>query len=218
MERRRIGTTEIEVAPLGFGGNVFGWTVDEALSFRLLDAFFAAGFNFIDTADVYRTGHRAIQGGESETIIGRWMKLRGTRDRMVIATKIGRQTKSGEKGLSRGNILAGVEGSLRRLQTDYIDLYQSHRDDPDTPFEETLAAYAHLIEQGKIRSIGVSNIGAARLSSALAVSRQFGYPPIKVCSRATISMTAPISKAISSFCAAITALRSFPIPRWPAVF
>lgn len=174
-KKRRLGRSELEVSPLCFGGNVFGWTADEAQSFKLLDAFTGAGFNFIDTADSYSTWAPGNKGGESETIIGKWLKARGNRDKVVIATKVGSEV-AGKKGLSRAYILAEVEESLRRLQTDYIDLYQSHRDDPGTPVEETLQAYAQLVQGGKVRVIGASNFTGERLTQALEASRQQGLP------------------------------------------
>jgi aryl-alcohol dehydrogenase-like predicted oxidoreductase len=176
VEKHRLGGSEIEMPPLMFGGNVFGWTIDEATSFRLLDALIAAGFNAIDTADVYSVWVRGHQGGESETVIGNWLKRRGRRDDVIIATKLGSQMGSGEKGLSRAWIMKEVDASLRRLQTDTIDLYQAHRDDPDTPQEETAQAFADLVKQGKVRAIGASNFSAARLKSALDVSRKLGLP------------------------------------------
>lgn len=176
MEKRRLGNSELTVAPLAFGGNVFGWTADEPTSFSLLDGFVDAGFDLIDTADVYSRWVPGNQGGESETIIGKWLKQSGKRDRVVIATKVGMDMGDGRKGLAGPYILRAVEDSLRRLQTDYIDLYQSHVDDPDTPLEETLEAFAQLIAQGKVRAIGASNYNGARLSQALAVSRERGYP------------------------------------------
>jgi aryl-alcohol dehydrogenase-like predicted oxidoreductase len=176
MEKRRLGKSLIEVAPLTFGGNVFGWTVDEAMSFRLLDGFVAAGFNFIDSADVYARWVPGNNGGESETIIGNWLKSRGGRDKVIIATKFGVEMAPGKKGLSRAYMMQAVEASLRRLRTDYIDLYQSHRDDPDTAIEETLAAYQELIEQGKVRVIGASNYTAPRLAAALETSARLGLP------------------------------------------
>ena len=176
MEHRKLGKSSIEVAPLTFGGNVFGWTADEAMSFRLLDGFVAAGFNFIDTADVYSKWAPGNTGGESETIIGNWLRARGGRDRVVIATKLGMEMAPDKKGLSRAYMMQAVEASLRRLQTDYIDLYQSHRDDPDTAPEETLAAYQDLIRQGKVRVIGASNFTATRLAASLATSARLGLP------------------------------------------
>ncbi|HEY6430862.1 MAG TPA: aldo/keto reductase [Acetobacteraceae bacterium] len=176
MEKRQLGRSGIAVAPLAFGGNVFGWTADQAMSFRLLDAFVAGGFNLVDTADVYSRWAPGNQGGESETIIGNWLKARGGRERVVIATKLGSDMGDDKKGLSRAYMMRAVEDSLRRLQTDYIDLYQSHRDDPDTPMQEVLEGYRRLIEQGKVRAIGASNFTAARLTEALETSRRHGLP------------------------------------------
>ena len=176
MKKRKIGHSDIEVSPLAFGGNVFGWTVDESMSFKLLDAFVEAGFNLIDTADVYSHWAPGNKGGESETIIGKWLQRGGRRDGVVIATKVGNEMGPGRKGLSKPYILRAVEDSLRRLQTDTIDLYQSHGDDPETPLEETLEAYDQLIREGKVRVIGASNYDAKRLDQALQVSRQQGFP------------------------------------------
>jgi len=176
MDKRRLGNTGFEVAPIAFGGNVFGWTVDEAMSFRLLDAFVAAGFNLIDTADSYSrwaTGHK---GGESETIIGRWIARRGRHDDVIIATKVGSDMGEGHKLLRKDYVLRAVEASLSRLQVDCIDLYQSHWDDENTPFEEVLGAYDQLIRQGKVRAIGASNLTAARLRQALDVSQSHRLP------------------------------------------
>jgi aryl-alcohol dehydrogenase-like predicted oxidoreductase len=176
MEKRQLGKSGLQVAPLAFGGNVFGWTADEPTSFRLLDAFVAAGFNFIDTADLYSRWKPGNQGGESETIIGKWLRQRGNRDRVIIATKVGLDMGDGKKGLSASYIQRAADDSLARLQTDYIDLYQSHTDDTETPLEETLGAFAQLIEQGKVRAIGASNYSGKRLAEALEVSRKHGYP------------------------------------------
>ena len=176
MEKRRLGRSAITLAPLAFGANVFGWTADAAMSFRLLDQFLAAGFDFVDTADVYSRFHPGNTGGESETIIGEWLAARGGRDRVVIASKCGIEMGPGMKGLSRRYIVQAVEASLKRLQTDYIDLYQAHRDDPETPLEETLAAFADLIAQGKVRAIGASNYTAPRLAEALETSARLGLP------------------------------------------
>jgi len=176
MEKRRLGRSDLMVSPLCLGGNVFGWTADEATSFKVLDAYVDAGLNFIDTADVYSTWVPGHKGGESETIIGKWMKARGNRDKLVIATKVGSEMGPDQKGLSKAYIRSAVEASLRRLQTDTIDLYQSHRDDPDTPQQETLAAYQDLIRDGKVRAIGASNFTAARLKEALDISAQHGLP------------------------------------------
>jgi aryl-alcohol dehydrogenase-like predicted oxidoreductase len=158
------------------GGNVFGWTVDEASACPILDAFVDAGLNFIDTADIYSTWVPGHTGGESETIIGNWLKRSGKRSKVVLATKVGMLMGSGKKGLKKDYILEEVEDSLRRLQTDYIDLYQSHEDDASTPLEETLGAYAQLIKEGKVRAIGASNYTAGRLAEALQVSRRLGIP------------------------------------------
>ncbi len=176
MIKRKLGASGLEIAPLAFGGNVFGWTADEPTSFRLLDAFVAAGFNFIDTADAYSLWAPGHKGGESETIIGNWLRRRGARDQVIIATKVGVEMSPGESGLSKPYILRAVERSLQRLNTEYIDLYQSHRDDPDTPIDETLEAYQQLVREGKVRVIGASNFGAARLAEARRVSTAHGYP------------------------------------------
>jgi aryl-alcohol dehydrogenase-like predicted oxidoreductase len=176
MDRRSLGTSGLSIAPLVLGGNVFGWTVDEPRSFELLDAFVDAGFNCIDTADVYSVWKPGNQGGESETTIGRWLQRTGKREKVVIATKVGWQMGHGGKGLSRAYILQAAEDSLKRLQTDYIDLYQSHVDDPETPVEEPLSAYAKLVEEGKVRAIGASNFTAERLTSALEAAREHGLP------------------------------------------
>jgi aryl-alcohol dehydrogenase-like predicted oxidoreductase len=176
MKKRQLGKSAIEVAPLMLGGNVFGWTADETTSFKVLDAFAAAGLDFIDTADSYSTWVPGHKGGESETIIGNWIKRSGKRDKVVIATKVGSEIPGQGKGLSKAWIMRQVEGSLQRLQTDYIDLYQSHRDDPNTPVEETLEAYAQLVQQGKVRVIGCSNFTAERTRESLAASRKHGWP------------------------------------------
>jgi len=176
LKKRKLGNSGLEIYPLVLGGNVFGWTVDEPTAFLLLDAFTEAGFNAIDTADSYSRWVPGNKGGESETIIGKWLKARGNREKIVIATKVGSEMGPGRKGLSRSYILRAVEDSLQRLQTEYIDLYQSHFDDPNTPFEETLEAYAQLIRQGKVRAIGASNYGAERLSQALQAGQERGLP------------------------------------------
>ena len=176
MQRRELGKSGLAVSPLCFGGNVFGWTVDEPTSFVLLDAFVASGMNFVDTADVYSRWKPGNSGGESETIIGKWLKSRGGRDNIVVATKVGGDMGQGRKCLAKSYIHKAVEDSLKRLQTDYIDLYQSHWDDPETPIEETLDAYAELIRAGKIRAVGASNYNAARLKEALDVSARRGLP------------------------------------------
>lgn len=176
MEKRKLGNSGLEVAPLAFGGNVFGWTADEATSFKLLDMFVDAGFNLIDTADSYSRWVPGYVGGESETIIGKWLKSRGHRDKVIIATKVGSDMGQGKKDLSKKWILQEAEDSLRRLETDYIDLYQSHWDDPNTPVEETLEAYAKLMKQGKVRVIGASNLSPQRLQESLEASRRAGLP------------------------------------------
>jgi len=173
MEKRKIGS--LQVPPLAFGGNVFGWTVDKKASYRLLDGLTDAGLNFIDTADVYSTWVRGNSGGESETIIGKWLNSNGKRNQVVIATKVGSIMSESKKGLSGKYIIRAVEDSLKRLQTDYIDLYQSHKDDQPTPMEETLEAYDQLIKQGKVKVIGASNFTADRLAKALEISKQHGY-------------------------------------------
>jgi aryl-alcohol dehydrogenase-like predicted oxidoreductase len=176
MEKRRLGQSSLEVPPITFGCNVFGWTADEKTSFALLDAWLGAGFNFLDTADAYSRWHPGNSGGESEVIIGKWLKARGNRDKIVLATKLGIEMAPGKKGLSRAYMQTAVEASLRRLQTDTIDLYQSHRDDPETPIEETLSSYADLIKQGKVREIGASNFSADRLAQSLKISTEKGLP------------------------------------------
>lgn len=176
MNKRSLGRSGLQVSPLAFGGNVFGWTVDEATSFSLLDAWVDAGFNFIDTADVYSRWVPGHAGGESETILGKWFKRSGKRDQVVLATKVGKDMGADRKGLAPAYIRRAVEDSLRRLQTDCIDLYQSHDDDADTPLADTLAAYGELIREGKVRAIGASNYSAPRLAHALEVSRLQGLP------------------------------------------
>lgn len=176
MEKRQLGQSSLHVYPITFGGNVFGWTADEKTSFSLLDGFVGAGFNFIDTADVYSRWHPGNAGGESEVIIGNWLKARGGREKIVLATKLGIEMAPGKKGLSRKYMMQAVEDSLRRLRTDYIDLYQSHRDDPETPIEETLSAYADLIKQGKVREVGASNFSAERMAESLKISTEKGLP------------------------------------------
>jgi aryl-alcohol dehydrogenase-like predicted oxidoreductase len=176
MDKRRLGQSAIHTAPLCLGGNVFGWTLDETASYRILDEFLAAGFDFVDTADVYSTWVPGNVGGESETIIGKWFRQRGNRAKVILATKVGWLMPPDHKGLSRANIIRAVEDSLRRLQTDYIDLYQSHVDDTDTALEETLGAFGDLIRQGKVRAIGASNYGAARLAQALDLADRGGLP------------------------------------------
>lgn len=176
MKKRQLGRSDLYVSPLTFGGNVFGWTADEKTSFELLDRFTGAGFNFIDTADVYSSWAPGNKGGESETIIGRWLKSRGNRDQVIIATKVGWDFGDGRKGLEPAYIRRAVEDSLSRLRTDYIDLYQSHVDDESVPQEEVLHTYAELIGEGKVRWIGASNFKAERLAAALETSAKNGLP------------------------------------------
>ncbi len=175
MQKRQLGRSGLQVAPLVFGGNVFGWTIDETVSFQLLDAFVGSGFNVVDTADIYSRWAPGNQGGESEAIIGKWMKLRGNRDKVVVATKVGSDMGQG-KNITKKYILTAVDDSLKRLRTDYIDLYQTHFDDDSTPVEETLEAYAELKRAGKIRAIGASNLSPARLKASLEASANHGYP------------------------------------------
>lgn len=176
MQTRRLGRSDLSVPPLTFGCNIFGWTVDEATSFGLLDRLLEVGLTFLDTADVYSRWAPGHTGGESEAIIGRWMKARGCRDRIVLATKVGMDMGDGKVGLAPAYVAKAVEDSLRRLQTDRIDLYQSHKDDPETPLAETLGAYQRLVEAGKVRVIGASNFSAERFQEALDVSAKEGLP------------------------------------------
>lgn len=180
MEKRRLGRTELRIAPVVFGGNVFGWTIDEKTSFELLDRFAEAGFNAIDTADVYSRWHDGNSGGESEAIIGKWMKSRGNRDDIVVITKVGSDLGDGKKGLSAAYIETAIDASLKRLQTDVVDLYLSHWPDPSVPYEETLGAYQKLIAKGKIRYAGASNLDAAQLKEALAVAEAKSLPRYEV--------------------------------------
>ena len=173
---RPLGRSGLQVAPIALGGNVFGWTADEANSFAVLDAFVDAGFNLIDTADIYSRWVPGHEGGESERVIGRWLKRSGKRDRVLIATKVGKEMGEGKVGLTRRWIRQAVHDSLARLQTDRIDLYQSHDDDQGTPLDETLHAFAELIHEGKVRAIGASNYTAPRLAQALAASARHGLP------------------------------------------
>jgi aryl-alcohol dehydrogenase-like predicted oxidoreductase len=179
VERRKLGRSGLSVAPLVLGTNVFGWTANEDTAFALLDRFVDQGFNAVDTADVYSSWVPGHTGGESEAIIGNWMKRRGTRDRMLIATKVGWDMGPGRSGLSKRYILQAVEDSLRRLQTDYIDLYQAHKDDPDTDPDDTLEAFARLIAQGKVRAIGASNYEAPRLKEIIEASARLGLPRVE---------------------------------------
>ena len=176
MQLRSLGRSGLSVSPICLGGNVFGWTADEKASFAVLDAFVAGGGNFIDTADTYSRWIPGNQGGESETIIGKWLKSSGNRDKVIIGTKVGMEMTPTRKGLSKAHITASVEEQLKRLQTDVIDLYQSHKDDPDVPMEEPLEVYQSLIKAGKVRAIGASNYSAARLREAIDVSARMGLP------------------------------------------
>jgi len=176
MKTRKLGGSGLEVSPVCLGGNVFGWTADEPTSFDILDEFVGAGFDFIDTADVYSRWAPGHKGGESETVLGNWFQRSGNRKKVILATKVGIELAPEKKGLSKAYILREVEDSLQRLQTDYIDLYQSHIDDAGVPLEETLGAYHQLIQQGKVRAIGASNYSAERLAEALKVSAEHGLP------------------------------------------
>jgi aryl-alcohol dehydrogenase-like predicted oxidoreductase len=176
MDYRTLGRSPLKVSPICLGGNVFGWTVDERTSFSLLDAWLDAGFNFVDTADVYSRWAPGHTGGESETVIGKWLKAGGRRDQLILATKVGMDMGNGKVGLKAAYIRQAVEDSLRRLQTDRIDLYQAHTDDADTPLEETLEAFGALVKAGKVRVIGASNYSAARLRQALDTSARLGLP------------------------------------------
>lgn len=176
MHTRALGASGLKIVPLVLGGNVFGWTIDEAQSFKVLDAFVDRGFNCIDTADVYSSWVPGHTGGESETIIGRWFALSGKRDKVILATKVGMKMPNTGEGLRKDYILREVEQSLKRLQTDVIDLYQSHKDDGSTPIEETLSAYAELLKSGKVRAIGASNYKGARLTQAMEIAKQHNLP------------------------------------------
>ncbi len=176
MNRVMLGKSGIGIAPLALGTNVFGWTADPATSFRILDAYVDAGLNLVDTADVYSKWAPGNHGGESETIIGKWLAQGGKRGQLVIATKCGKEMGPGRKGLSQKYIREAVESSLLRLQTDYIDLYQSHDDDPETPMEETMMAFADLVREGKVRAIGASNFTAARLQESMDISNRLNIP------------------------------------------
>lgn len=174
MDRRRLGNSDIEIAPLVFGGNVFGWTADEPTSFALLDAFVDAGFSAIDTADVYSRWLPMHRGGESETVIGNWIRRRGRSDDLVIITKVGMDMGEGRDGLSRDHIMRSVDESLSRLGRGHIDMYMAHRDDADTPLDETLEAFSRLVDAGKVRCLAASNYGGDRLRAALDASRRAG--------------------------------------------
>ena len=176
MKKRQLGNSDLEVYPIAFGGNVFGWTIDQQKSFEILNGFTEAGFNFIDTADVYSTWVPGNKGGESETIIGNWMEQKKNRKDLVIATKVGSDMGNGKKGLKKQYIIQAVEDSLKRLKTDYIDLYQTHYDDPSTPVQETLEAYDQLIKAGKVRWIGTSNMSPERIIESLDTAEKLGLP------------------------------------------
>jgi aryl-alcohol dehydrogenase-like predicted oxidoreductase len=176
MDYRPLGRSDLMVSPLCFGGNVFGWTADERTSFSLLDAWIDAGFNFVDTADVYSRWAPGHTGGESESVIGRWVKQGGRRNQLVIATKVGNDMGEGRIGLKPERIREAVEASLRRLHIDCIDLYQAHRDDASTPLDATLEAFAQLVKEGKVRVLGASNYSASRLHEALETSQRLGLP------------------------------------------
>lgn len=176
MERTTLGQTDLKVAPINLGGNVFGWTLDEQQSFDILDGFTTAGFNFIDTADTYSWWAEGNTGGESETIIGKWMKARGNRDQIVIATKVGSEDRTHPADISKAHILKSAEASLKRLQTDHIDLYYTHFDDSVTPVAETLEAYQQLIREGKVRYIAASNLSPQRLTESLELATKEGLP------------------------------------------
>jgi aryl-alcohol dehydrogenase-like predicted oxidoreductase len=177
MDKRALGRSGLQIAPLVLGGNVFGWTADEKTSFELLDGFVAAGLNAVDTADIYSAWAKGNRGGESEAIIGKWFKRNpGNRAKVVLITKVGSEFSPEKQGLSARWITQAIEDSLRRLQTDYVDLYLSHRPDPHTPYEETLRAFEKLLRAGKIRAVGASNLDAEQLAESLAVARAHNLP------------------------------------------
>ncbi|MGB3776594.1 MAG: aldo/keto reductase, partial [Leeuwenhoekiella sp.] len=180
MELKKLGRTQLEIPPIAFGGNVFGWTADEKMSFRLLDQLFEKGFNYIDTANVYSRWAEGHTGGESETVIGKWMKERGNRDKMIIATKVGMDVGQGHVELSADHILEQIELSLKRLQTDYVDVYFSHKHDDNTPIAKTLATYNQLVNEGKVRFIGASNFPLAELMESIALSDEKNLPRYEV--------------------------------------
>jgi len=174
--RRKIQHTDLEISPINLGGNVFGWTLDEARSFQILDKFFDEGFNFVDTADMYSYWVDGGEGGQSETIIGKWMRKRSNRDNVVVATKVGGETGAHPIDVSRTHILRSVDESLERLQTDYIDLYYTHWDDNITPIEETLSAYQEIIKAGKVRYIAASNVSPTRLRESMQIAEEKSLP------------------------------------------
>jgi aryl-alcohol dehydrogenase-like predicted oxidoreductase len=173
-QKIKLGQSDIEVSPINLGGNVFGWTLNEKKSFEILDAYEAAGFNFVDTADVYSAWVSGNKGGESEAIIGKWMKSKGNRDKIIVTTKLGSDLGDGNKGLSAAYIKKAVEASLKRLQTDYIDIYMSHYDDPEIPVEETMTALNDLIKDGKVREIGASNLPTGRIDESIQFAKTNG--------------------------------------------
>ena len=215
---RPLGRSGLQVSPICLGGNVFGWTVDEAMSFRLLDAWVDAGMNFVDTADVYSRWVPGHAGGESETIIGKWLQRSGKRRRVVLATKVGKPMGDDDKGLSKAYIQRAVEASLRRLQTDVIDLYQAHDDDAATPLEESLAAFAELIDEGKVRAIGASNYGAAGWPRRSTTSGRHGLPRYESLQPLYNLVERRPTKTRSRRCASSTAWASSTSTRWPAAF
>jgi aryl-alcohol dehydrogenase-like predicted oxidoreductase len=215
---RPLGRSGLQVSPLCFGGNVFGWTADEATSFSLLDAWLDAGMNFIDTADVYSRWAPGHAGGESETVIGKWLRRSGRRADIVLATKVGKDMGHGKVGLRPEYIRQAVDASLQRLQTDYIDLYQSHDDDAGVPLADTLGAFADLIAAGKVRAIGASNHSAPRLAEALRTSAELGLPRYESRSRCTTCTTAPCWNATWRRCAQPSRWASSTSTRWRQVF
>jgi len=200
MKLRPLGRSGIQVAPLAFGGNVFGWTVDEPSAFRLLDTFTGNGFNLVDTADVYSKWAPGNSGGESETVIGHWIALGGgRREKIVLATKVGMEMPGGKKGLSREYIAQAVEDSLKRLKTDRIDLYQAHAEDPATPIDETLEAFSRLVRDGKVRAIGASNFAAASLDKADQAAKAHGWPRFETAEHIGVLGSArPLLQAVMS--------------------
>ncbi len=180
MQYKKLGTTDLSISPIIFGGNVFGWTLNEKESFAILDLMFDMGIQTIDTADVYSRWAPGNEGGESESILGKWMKERGNRDDLIICTKVGMDMGQGKIDLSKSHIRASVEDSLRRLQTDYIDLYYSHKDDETTTPKETLSVYKELIDEGKVRFVGASNFSVDRLKESEQVATEHGLPKYQV--------------------------------------
>ncbi len=180
LKKRKLGGSDLEVYPFAFGGNVFGWTADENTSFELLEQYTELGFNFIDTADVYSAWAPGNKGGESETILGKWIHQKKNRDQLIISTKVGAEINATHKGLKKEYILAEVEESLKRLQTDYIDLYFTHYDDTSVEIEEVLETYQKLIEQGKVRFIGTSNMSPERIEASMQISKQNNLPSYTV--------------------------------------